>query len=328
MSIAIVTGAAGFIGSHLCARLLADGLNVRGLDNFDPYYPRAVKERNLAPLREHPNFAFHAVDLAADELQPLVADADLVFHEAARGGVRTSWGSEFSMYLRANLLATQRLLEALRDSRTRRFVYASSSSVYGEAGGDAVREDAPLQPISPYGVTKLAAERLVKVYHSQHGLPAIMLRYFTVYGPAQRPDMAFHRFIRALLEGRPLEILGTGNQTRDFTYIDDVIEANVQAAAYGRVGDVYNIGGGSPASLREVVRILEQISGRKAEPRILPASAGDPLATCADTLRARSDFGFRPSVSLSAGLARMVAWMAPLVEEMRAQTAAPARERS
>jgi UDP-glucose 4-epimerase len=314
MSLALVTGAAGFIGSHLCARLLNEGLDVRGVDNFDPYYPRELKERNLAPLRARSNFSFQEIDLALHDLRPVVDSAEFVFHEAARGGVRTSWGIGFQHYTQANILATQRLLEALRGSGVSRVIHASSSSVYGEIGGETIREDCALRPISPYGVSKLAAERLVQVYHDGYGVPSLSLRYFTVYGPGQRPDMAFRRFMQAILDDRSLEILGDGMQTRDFTFIDDVVGANWLAMNQGAPGRVYNIGGGSPASLQQVIQLLERIAGRTPRVRFLPQAPGDPRATCADTSRARAELGFRPTVTLEEGLGRMYEWMAAAAE--------------
>ena len=317
MPLVLVTGAAGFIGSHLSRALLEDGLRVRGVDSFDPFYPRAIKERNLASLRLGERFEFCEVDLSADDLTAVVRDVDLVLHLAARGGVRTSWGQDFPAYERANVLATQRLLEALRDRPIQRLVFASSSSVYGESRGESLTEDAALRPISPYGVTKLAAERLVAVYHGAYGLPAVALRFFTVYGPAQRPDMAFHRFIRAILERRPLAVHGDGAQTRDFTNVADVVAACRSALHRGIPGKVYNIGGGSPASLREVIATLERITGRRADVHFGSPRPGDPRATAADTSRARRDLGYESSVPLAAGLERMVAWMTRLIGASR-----------
>lgn len=313
MARALVTGAAGFIGSHLCTRLLDNGIAVRGLDNFDPFYPRSLKERNLEALLCRDGFEFHEIDLAEADIEPLLERVDWVFHQAARGGVRTSWGVDFPAYEHANILATQKLLEALRRRPVERIVCASSSSVYGEGGGRAVEEHAALRPISPYGVTKLAAERLVEVYHAAFGLPTVSLRYFTVYGPGQRPDMAFHRFIRALLEHRSIEVLGDGQQTRDFTFVADVVTANLLAAERGAPGRVYNIGGGSPAAILDVIHALETITNTQAVARFLPAPPGDPRATAADTTRARQELGFRPTVSLEMGLERMVAWMSDLL---------------
>jgi nucleoside-diphosphate-sugar epimerase len=240
-----VTGAAGFIGSHLCEALLAGGHQVLGLDAFIPYYPRALKERNLAELLGRPGFAFHDVDLRTDPLDPLVAEAEVVFHLAAMPGLVKSW-TDFDGYWTCNVQATQRLLEAVRrHSRLRRFVYGSTSSVYGRYGtGD---ESLPTRPISPYGVTKLAGENLCRAFAEERGLPLVVLRYFSVYGPRQRPDMGYHRFIRALLCGEPVTVYGDGMQVRGNTYVGDCVAATV-AAAEAPVGETYNVGGGEAAS--------------------------------------------------------------------------------
>ena len=312
MAQALVTGVAGFIGSHLAERLLAGGWRVRGIDNFDPYYDRAVKERNLLALREADAFEWREADLAETDVARLLDGVDCVFHLAARPGVRLSWGEPFADYVRANLLATQRLLEALAAQPATRLVFASSSSVYGQGTGGENSETAPLKPISPYGVTKLAGEALVTAYHASHGIPAVSLRYFTVYGPRQRPDMAMNRFLRALLEEREIEIYGDGLQTRDFTYVADIVEATVSAAERGRPGVCYNIGGGTPASVLEVIEILSRATGKAARKRFLAVQPGDPRATRADVSRARADLDFRPRVGLHEGLERMAAWMEAL----------------
>lgn len=313
MATALVTGVAGFIGSHLAARLLREGWQVRGIDNFDPYYDRRLKEGNLLGLRECEGFTFQADDLNTVDLAPLLTGVTHVFHLAARAGVRRSWGADFAAYVAANITATQRLLEALRAHGIEKLVWASSSSVYGEGAAQAVSEDAPRRPISPYGVTKLAGEGLVQAYHRCFGIPVVALRYFTVYGPGQRPDMAFHRFLRAALAGRAIEIYGDGHQTRGFTFIDDIVTANLQAAARGRAGAVYNIGGGAPASLRAVLGLLEGLVGHPLEVSYGPVKPGDPRATDADISRAREDLGYQPAIGLEAGLQAMTAWMKTLL---------------
>ncbi|MFH1143119.1 MAG: NAD-dependent epimerase/dehydratase family protein [Candidatus Eisenbacteria bacterium] len=310
MARALITGVAGFIGSTLAERLLSEGWQVRGLDNFDPYYERAIKERNLRNCESNAAFELHEGDLAGIDLRPLVADVDGVFHLAARPGVRRSWGATFREYVHANVLATQRLLEALVERPQVRLVFASSSSVYGQAEEPLAVETAPRRPISPYGVTKLAGEALVGAYHVNHGIPAVMLRYFTVFGPRQRPDMAMHRFLRALLAGDEIEIYGDGRQTRDFTFIEDAVDATVRAFHRGRPGACYNIGGGSPASVLEVIEILAAATGRRPRSRLAAAQPGDPRSTRADVGRARADLDFRPRVGLEEGLHRMTAWMA------------------
>jgi len=317
MGVAVVTGAAGFIGSHLCAALLGEGHHVRGIDNFDPYYDRRLKEANLAALRSHPAFTFSEADLVAADLGGLLEGADRLFHQAARPGVRSSWGDDFRIYVRANITATQRLLEALRARPALRAVIASSSSVYGQAAGGPTPEDAPRRPISPYGVSKLATEALVAAYHANFGLPVVCLRYFTVFGPRQRPDMAFHRFARAITLGETFEVYGDGRQVRDFTYVADAVAANLLALEHGRPGEVYNIGGGAPASVRDAIAILEALAGRRAEIVWGPRQPGDPRSTEADTTRARGVLGFRPRVGLEQGLREMMAWMASVVAKER-----------
>ncbi|OGC01772.1 MAG: UDP-glucose 4-epimerase [candidate division NC10 bacterium RIFCSPLOWO2_12_FULL_66_18] len=310
MPASLVTGAAGFIGSHLCERLLQAGHRVVGLDAFTDYYPRAVKEANLATLRTRPDFRFLEVDLARADLAPVVAEADFIFHQAGQPGVRASWGKEFDVYVEDNIRATQRLLEAARGStRLQRLVFASSSSVYGEARDLPLREESPTRPYSPYGVTKLAAEHLCALYHSNHGLPTVALRYFTVYGPRQRPDMGFHKFIRAALSDRPIVLYGDGEQTRDFTYVADAVEANWLALAPRAVGEVFNVGGGSRCSVNQVLASLEEILGRPIRRDHRPTQPGDVRHTWADTTRAREVLGFSPRVSLQEGLARQVAWL-------------------
>ncbi len=309
MGVAVVTGAAGFIGSHLCAALLAEGRRVRAIDSFDPYYDRRLKEANLAGLRANPRFEFLEADLLDADLGGLLEGADQLFHQAARAGVRTSWGADFETYVRSNVTATQRLLEALRARPSVRAVFASSSSVYGEGTAGPAREDAPRRPVSPYGVTKLAGEALAAAYHANFGLPIVCLRYFTVFGPRQRPDMAFHRFVRAITLGESFEVYGDGRQTRDFTYVADAVEANLLAARHGRPGEAYNIGGGAPASVLEAIEILESLTGQRARISWKPRQPGDPRQTSADTTRARETLGFCPRVGLEQGLREMVTWM-------------------
>ncbi len=311
---ALVTGAAGFIGSHLSERLLGEGWAVRAIDNFDPYYDRALKEKNLQALRGAAGFEFIEDDLEHADLDSLLEGVDWVFHQAARAGVRRSWGEDFATYVRPNILCTQRLLEAVRRRPVERLVYASSSSVYGEARGGAVTEETPRRPLSPYGVTKLAGEDLVSAYVRVFDLPAVSLRYFTVFGPRQRPDMAFHRFYRAILTGQALPLYGDGGQERDFTFVADAVTANLLAAERGRPGGIYNIGGGSPAKIAGVIELMEQISGSRARIERHPPQAGDPRRTAADTTRARTELGFAPATSLRAGLEAMHEWIETLVE--------------
>ena len=308
---ALVTGAAGFIGSHLCGRLLREGAEAVGIDAFVSNYPRAWKEANLAPLRDQARFRFIEGDLAAVNLPALLAEVDVVFHQAAMPGVRSSWGADFQVYVDHNIRATQRLLEAavgLR--RLRRIVYASSSSVYGDAPELPLREDAVPQPISPYGVTKLAAEHLCRLYAVTSGVSTVSLRYFTVYGPRQRPDMAFHRFAAAILQDREIVVYSDGEQTRDFTFIDDAVEANLRAAARPvEPGAVINVGGGARISLNAALKLLEEAAGRKARIVHAEAQRGDMRHTYADTRRAEAVLSFRPVVPVAEGLRRELAWM-------------------
>ncbi len=260
----VVTGAAGFIGSQLVERLLGEGHEVVGIDAFVDYYPREAKEKNLAPAREHASFRFVEGRLQEMDLEPLLDGAAQVYHLAAQAGVRASWGRDFAVYTDHNVLATQRLLEAAVARGLGRLVYASSSSVYGDSAALPLREDSPCRPVSPYGVTKLAAEHLVHLYGKNHGLAAVSLRYFTVYGPRQRPDMAFHRFLKATRDGAPIHVFGDGSQTRDFTFVDDIVSATRAAADTGRPGHVYNVGGGERIALERRARAHRRGHGTAA----------------------------------------------------------------
>jgi UDP-glucose 4-epimerase len=306
---ALVTGGAGFIGSHLSERLLDDGAEVTALDCFTDYYPRAIKEANVAALRSRPGYTFVESSIADANLGALLDGTTHVFHLAAQAGVRKSWGREFRVYTALNVDATQALLEACVGRPIERVVYASSSSVYGDEAPLPMREELPLHPVSPYGVTKLAAEQLCHLYSVNHGVPAVSLRYFTVYGPRQRPDMGFHRFFSALLAGRPLVQYGDGRQTRDFTFVADAARATHVAAVRGVPGRVYNIGGGSRVSLREVFDLLGRVTGRDVRIDQQPVQKGDMRDTYADTTRAQADLGFAPSVTLEEGLREMYRWM-------------------
>ncbi|MFN7950974.1 MAG: GDP-mannose 4,6-dehydratase [bacterium] len=310
---ALVTGAAGFIGSHLSERLIADGHDVVGVDCFTDYYPRRIKEKNLERLRAEPRFSFVEGDLNVLDVSTLVAGVDWIFHQAAQAGVRASWGDTFRIYTRLNIDATQRLLEAVKGSQQlRKFVYASSSSVYGEVATLPMVEDHPTHPLSPYGVTKLAAEHLAVLYTRNFAVPTASLRYFTVYGPRQRPDMAFHKFLKAAFAGEEISVYGDGTQTRDFTYVSDAVEANVRAAASAPPGAVLNIGGGSRVSVREVLTMVEELVGKPVRVRYLETQHGDMKDTVADTTRARELIGYRPLVSLRDGLARERDWIGAL----------------
>jgi len=307
---ALVTGAAGFIGSTLTDRLLADGVDVVGLDSFTDYYPRPVKERNLSGALAHPKFRFIESRIQDADLPAILGDRTHVFHLAAQAGVRKSWGSDFDVYTQNNIEATQVLLEAVKKASVERLVYASSSSVYGDLVAMPMREDALPQPVSPYGVSKLAAEQLCYLYHVNYGVPAVSLRYFTVYGPRQRPDMGFHRFLRATHLGQPITLYGDGEQTRDFTFVHDAASATMAAATRGVPGRVYNIGGGSRVSINQVFEIIARVTGRTPLITVDPAQKGDMRHTYADTSLARTDLGFDPRVGLEQGLAAEYDWLA------------------
>jgi nucleoside-diphosphate-sugar epimerase len=298
----VVTGAAGFIGSHLAEYLLRQGHEVAGIDAFIPYYDPQIKRRNLAGIERQPKSRFVQLDLRTDAIDPVLDGAEVIFHIAAMPGLTASW-TDFDLYQGCNVTATQRLLEAVRRSapRLRRLVYASTSSVYGRyASGD---ESLPTKPVSPYGVTKLAGEHLCRAYADAFGLPVVALRYFSVYGPRQRPDMGYHKFMRALLDGRPVTVYGDGQQVRGNTYVDDCVAATV-AAAGAHPGELYNVGGGETATVWEILHRIEAIAGRRFEVRREPARPGDQRYTFADTTKLRTHFGWEPRTTLDEGLAR------------------------
>jgi UDP-glucose 4-epimerase len=306
---ALVTGAAGFIGSTLTERLLAHGADVVGLDCFTDYYPRAIKERNLCGAKGQPGFRFVESRIQDADLPSLLSDRTHVFHLAAQAGVRKSWGREFDIYTVNNVEATQRLLEACTSVRLEKIVYASSSSVYGDNTPLPMREDLMLQPVSPYGVTKLAAEQLCFLYHANFGLPTVSLRYFTVYGPRQRPDMGFHKFLRSTIRGEPITVFGDGEQTRDFTYVHDAVSATIAAGVQGVPPRVYNVGGGSRVTVNQVLDMIGRVSGRRPLITVDAAQKGDMRHTYADTSLARADLGFVPTVGLEEGLAAEYQWL-------------------
>lgn len=305
----LVTGVAGFIGSHLAERLLVEGYEVVGIDCFSDYYPRPMKERNLAQLVDVPGFHLVEADLCSINLTPLISDTAYIFHLAAQPGVHKSWGIGFAEYVDANVLATQRLLEAAYQSPgLKKLIYASSSSVYGDCADMPLREDCTPRPISPYGVTKLAGEHLVRLYHTAYGLPTISLRFFTVYGPRQRPDMAFHRFLQAIYGGQEITVYGNGEQTRDFTYVGDIVQANIQAMSCSQNGLTLNVGGGSQVTINHCLELLSTITQLEPRVRHLPAQPGDVNHTWADTTAACANLGYRPAVTLAEGLAAENAW--------------------
>ena len=307
---ALVTGAAGFIASHLSGQLLDRGAEVIGIDCFADYYPRPIKEANLEALGSRPGFSFIESTIQGADLDRLLDGVTHVFHLAAQAGVRKSWGHDFQVYTTNNIEATQVLLEACVGKPLHRLVYASSSSVYGDAATIPMREDAVPHPLSPYGVTKLAAEHLCHLYSANHRVPATSVRYFTVYGPRQRPDMAFNRFLKAARRGDPIAVFGDGGQTRDFTFVTDAVAGTIAAGERGVPGRAYNLGGGSRVSLNEVLDIIGRVTGQPLHIERGPAQKGDVRDTYADTSLARTDLGFQPTVSLADGLAEEYRWLA------------------
>jgi UDP-glucose 4-epimerase len=305
---ALVTGVAGFLGSTLAEALRGSGFDVLGVDAFTANYDAAVKRGNLARLSKDPGFRLAEADLRHAELGPLLEGVTHVAHLAALPGVRQSWGDSFREYAEHNVVATQRLLEAVRERPVVRVAVASSSSVYGAARRAPTAEDEPRRPISPYGVTKLATEALVHAYRSEHGVPAVALRYFTVYGPRQRPDMGFHRFFEAGRRGTPVTVYGDGGQTRDFTFVEDAIRATLAALTRPAPEFAYNVGGGHRVALAEVLDRIERLVGRPIERRHIEPQRGDPRDTAADTALARRDLGYEPRTSLEQGLSRQWEW--------------------
>lgn len=311
----LVTGAAGFIGSTVTRKLLDKGWEVVGIDNFADFYPRSMKEMNLENVLDRKGFRLVEEDLVTCDLEPLFDGVGAVIHLAAQAGVRTSWGREFRTYTDSNILATQRLLEESRGKDLQRFVYASSSSVYGETQVLPLHEDAPVLPLSPYGVSKLAAERLCRLYFKNFDVPTISLRYFTVYGPGQRPDMSFHRFIKAMLTGGSFRIFGTGEQTRDFTFVEDAAEVTMNAVVKGEAGSVYNIGGGNRVSLKEVVDLMAALTGTTPDFQFQDFEKGDMMHTMADASLAREELGYLPQTGIEAGLKAEIDWLKRLIEK-------------
>ena len=311
---ALVTGVAGFIGSHLAEKLLTEGHEVIGVDNFLDNYPRSFKERNLAAFSSRANFQFIGADLLRLDLKSLLSGISHVFHLAGQPGVRSSWGGEFSRYTDNNIMATQLLLEAAKDHRLEKFVYASTSSVYGDTEDLPMREDGGTRPISPYGASKLAAEHLCHLYWRAFAVPTVALRFFTVYGPRQRPDMFFHIFMRALRRGEEVPLYDDGEQTRDFTFCADIVDGVVAAACYPGQGEVFNLGGGSEVSLLGATAVAEAIAGCKGRLRRFDRQRGDVRHTRARLDLARERLGYGPKVGLEQGLAEEWKWLREIAD--------------
>lgn len=307
----LVTGCAGFIGSSLSLALLKKGYEVIGIDSFTENYTKWIKNRNMDKLVRYPNFSYIQESLLTSDLQLILKNVNYIFHQAAMPGVRSSWGADFQKYVDYNILATQKLLEAAKHSFIEKLIYASSSSIYGQTNG-RVSEDRRPAPFSPYGVTKLAGEHLCQVYHANFGVPAVSLRYFTVYGPGQRPDMAFHKFIRNMLADKEITIYGDGEQTRDYTYIDDAVNANLLAMEKGRPGETYNIGGNSSVKLMDVIHLLAELMQVEPKLKFVPARPGDPKHTWADITKAQRELGYNPTYPLKEGLRKQVAYIESL----------------
>ena len=314
MTKCIVTGAAGFIGSHLVEALLKQGDQVIGIDEFTDYYDPALKRKNIAHLDSSPNFKLIESNIQFLDWQKLLTSVEVVYHQAAQAGVRASWGQGFRAYTERNISATQILLEAAKDAKhLKRLVFASTSSVYGDPETLPTHEGICPKPVSPYGITKLAAEQLCDLYYKNFGVPFVSLRYFSVYGPRQRPDMAFHKFFKSVLQDEAIPIYGDGEQTRDFTFVSDVVAGNLAAASVPEaVGEIFNIGGGSRVVLTQVLDTMEEIVGRPIKRNYIEQAMGDARHTAADVSKARKILGYNPQVVLKEGLTQEWYWVKSL----------------
>lgn len=311
MATHVVTGVAGFIGSHLAQTLLKQGERVIGIDEFNDYYDPSFKRYNVSFLNQYPTFKLIEADIQSLDWATLLVDVDVVYHQAAQAGVRASWGNGFRLYTERNINATQIILEAAKEARSlKRLVFASSSSVYGNAETFPTSESLCPQPVSPYGITKLSAEQLCGLYYQNFGVPVTSLRYFTVYGPRQRPDMAFHKFFKAALNNQAISIYGDGQQTRDFTFISDAIAANLAAANCPEaIGEIFNIGGGSRVVLADVLETIAEIVGYPLQIDYIEKAKGDARHTAADITKAQRLLGYQPNVSLNDGLSQEWQWI-------------------
>ena len=314
MATHIVTGVAGFIGSNLAETLLEKGDRIIGVDQVNDYYNVNQKRANISYLQEYEGFKFIEDDIQNLNWQELFNDVEVIYHQAAQAGVRASWGDSFRHYTERNINATQVILEAAKETNSlQRFVYASTSSIYGNAETMPTDETVPPQPVSPYGITKLAAERMCWLYHQNFNVPITALRYFTVYGPRQRPDMAFHKFFKAAIKNEAISIYGDGQQTRDFTFVSDAVAANLAAATVPEaVGEIFNIGGGSRAVLMDVLATMEQVIGHPIKKEYVAKARGDARHTSADISKAKSILDYNPQVPLAEGLAKEWEWVKPL----------------
>jgi nucleoside-diphosphate-sugar epimerase len=327
MGISVVTGVAGFIGSHVAETLLKQGEQVVGIDHFNDYYSPALKRQNISGFINHPNFKLIDGDIQFLDWNLLLEDVDVIYHQAAQAGVRASWGTSFRAYTERNINATQIILEAAKDAKNlKRFIYASTSSIYGNAETLPTAETIAPQPVSPYGITKLAAERLGGLYHDNFGVPFCALRYFTVCGPRQRPDMGFHKFYKAAIEGKAIDVFGDGRQTRDFTFISDAVAANLAAAKCNAAnGQIFNIGGGSRVVLEDVLDLMGDIMGQPIVRNYIDKARGDARHTAADVTKAKQILGFAAKVSLREGLTQEWQWIQGLYSPAASNLSAAAR---
>jgi UDP-glucose 4-epimerase len=306
----LITGSAGFIGSNLAKKLLAEGEEVIGIDCFTDYYARELKENNIKEILNNPNYTFLEKDLLKTDLKDLIKDVDYIYHQAAQAGVRSSWGEDFEIYNQNNILLTQKLLEAAKESRQlKKFVYASSSSVYGDTDQIPMTEKQRLQPVSPYGVSKLAGENLCYLYYKNFNVPTVSLRYFTVFGEGQRPDMAFHIFIKAFLQGEIINVFGDGEQSRNFTYVGDIARANILAAQNSPAGEIINVGGTNTVKLNQSLELMKQIIGSDTKIIYSKKVKGDVKHTAADISKADQLLGYSPEVTFKEALEREVNWL-------------------
>lgn len=303
MKTALITGVAGFIGSSLAEKLLKDNFKVIGIDSFTNYYSPHIKEKNIENCLKHSNFSFIHQDLDTLDLSTIFENTEYVFHLSAQPGARASWGKEFTTYVKNNISVTQKILESLKNNTTlKKFIFASSSSVYGNQSSIMNEDTSLTKPVSPYGVTKLASENLVNLYFKNYEIPIISLRYFTAYGPKQRPDMAFTRFFHSIIKDKKLIIFGNGEQTRDFTYVDDVVKATMNAAASDHVGEILNIGGGSVFSLMQITEFMKEITGKELEIDFKKEQKGDVKHTSADISKSENLINYKSNTDIKYGL--------------------------